>query len=74
MQYQPQSTYRLKHLASGLSIRLHCEPTPSGELPRIAHRLTGAENASCFAAADAARAAAKAYLPKVPVEIVPVNA
>lgn len=68
------STWRLEHCHSSLCIRLHCEPTPAHERPRIVPQLTRADRANRFISREVAELIAATYLPHTPVEIVRVDA
>lgn len=66
--------YRIDHCDTPACIRLHCEPSPINAAPQIVARRCQAEEATHFASAEAARAAARRYLPGIAVRVVPVTA
>lgn len=68
------SEYRLEHCETGLCIRLHSEPALTGDSPRIVPQLVRAQHAMRIVDRDAAALIASTYLPKIPVEIVRVDA
>lgn len=68
------SEYRLEHCETGLCIRLHSEKSTVGEGLRIVPQLVRAQHAMRIVDHDAAVLIASTYLPKIPVEIVRVDA
>lgn len=71
---QKISTYRAEHCDTGLSIRLHCPPQPVGEALRIEPQLTRADRATPFVSREAAQLIAARFFPRIPVDIVRVDA